>query len=87
MVVNIGALTEPMPIEPMRFMTSRLHFRGSNWFTTGEGQLMAEMASVGVLDLSHYTVQAYPLDRLNDALEAIKARPGGLTNIVVNPDH
>jgi D-arabinose 1-dehydrogenase-like Zn-dependent alcohol dehydrogenase len=87
MVVNIGALTEPMLIEPMRFMTGRFHFRGSNWFTTGEGQLMAEMASVGVLDLSHYTVQAYPLDRLNDALEAIKARPGGFTNIVVNPDH
>ena len=53
--VNIGALTEPLPIEPMRFMTSRLHFRGSNWFTTGEGQLMAEMASTGVLDLSHLT--------------------------------
>ena len=43
--VNIGALTEPLPIEPMRFMTSRLHFRGSNWFTTGEGQLMAGMAT------------------------------------------
>ncbi len=86
MVINIGALTEPLPIEPMRFMTSRLHFRGSNWFTTGEGQLMADMAGSGVLDLSHLTVQAYPLDRLNDALEAIKARPGGFTNIVVNPD-
>jgi D-arabinose 1-dehydrogenase-like Zn-dependent alcohol dehydrogenase len=84
--VNIGALTEPLPIEPMRFMTSRLHFRGSNWFTTGEGHMMAEMASAGVLDLSHLTTQAYPLDRLNDALDAIKARPGGFTNIVVNPD-
>ena len=49
--INIGALTEALPIEPMRFMTSRLHFRGSNWFTTGEGQLMAEMGSVGALDL------------------------------------
>jgi len=86
MVVNIGALTEPLQIEPMRFMTSRLHFRGSNWFTTGEGQLMAHMASVGVLDLSHLTTQAYPLGRLNEALEAIKERPGGFTNIVVNPD-
>jgi hypothetical protein len=34
--VDIGALTEPIPIEPMRFMTSHLHFRGSNWFTAGE---------------------------------------------------
>jgi alcohol dehydrogenase len=46
--VDIGALTEPTPIEPMRFMTSHLHLRGSNWFTTGESQLTAEMAHTGV---------------------------------------
>ena len=85
--VNIGALTEALTIEPIRFMTSRLHFQGSNWFTTGEGQLMAEMARVGALDLSHLTSQVYPLARVNEALEAIKARPGGFVNIVVNPDH
>lgn len=84
--INIGALTEPLPIEPMRFMTSRLHLQGSNWFTTGEGQLMAEMANSGALDLSHLTPQAYPLAQVNDALEAVKARPGGFVNIVVNPD-
>jgi hypothetical protein len=43
----------------MRFMTSHLHLRGSNWFTTGEGKLMAEMAHTGVLDLSMLTTQAY----------------------------
>jgi alcohol dehydrogenase len=67
-------------------MVKSLQFRGSNWFTTGEGQLMAEMAGVGVLDLSALTTRAYPLDRVNDALAAVKARPGGLVNIVVNPD-
>jgi D-arabinose 1-dehydrogenase-like Zn-dependent alcohol dehydrogenase len=84
--INIGALTEPLPIQPIQFMTSRTAFRGSNWFTTGEGQLMAEMAATGVLDLSQLEPQPYPLDRINDALEAIKARPGGFVNIVVNPD-
>ena len=69
-----------------RPVTSRLHFEGSNWFTTGEGQLMAEMASVGALDLSQLTPQAYPLVQVNDALEAIKARPAGFVSIVVNPD-
>src|SRR5262249_55073504 len=44
--VNIGALTEPLAIQPMRFMAARLQFCGSNWFTTGEGQSMAEMAQV-----------------------------------------
>jgi alcohol dehydrogenase len=85
-VVNIGALTEPLSIEPMRFMTTRLEFRGSNWFTTGEGQLMADMAGTGVLDLSPIENWTYPLDGVNEALDAIKKRPGGFTNLVVNPD-
>jgi len=84
--VNIGALTEPLSIEPFRFMNNRWHFQGSTWFTTGEGQLMADMAGVGVLDLSHLISRPYPLDGVNDALEAVKARPGGFVNIVVNPD-
>jgi alcohol dehydrogenase len=86
MVVNIGALTEPLAIEPIRFMTARLQFRGSNWFTTGEGQLMAEMAGRGVLDLARLQTRAYPLAEVNDALAAVATRPGGLVNIVVNPD-
>ena len=70
----------------MRFMTSRVALRGSNWFTTGEGHLMAEMAGSGVLDLSQLESRPYPLAGVNDALEAIKARPGGFVDIVVNPD-
>jgi alcohol dehydrogenase len=84
--VNIGALTERLPIEPLKFMTSRLQFKGSNWFTTGEAELMAEMVRTGVLDLSPLITQPYPLERVNDALEAVKARPGGFVNIVVNPN-
>jgi alcohol dehydrogenase len=84
--VNIGALTEPLAIEPIQFMTSRLHFQGSNWFTTGEGQLMAEMVRAGALDLSSIKSHAFPLGQVNEALNVIKQRPGGFTNIVVNPD-
>lgn len=84
--VNIGALTEQLAVEPIRFMTSRIRFQGSNWFTTGEGQLMAEMARVGVLDLSRLTTKAFPLDGVNDALAYMKERPGGFVNVVVNPD-
>jgi len=84
--VNIGALTEPLSIEPIRFMTARLTFRGSNWFTTGEGQLMAEMAAAGVLDLTRLTTRAHPLAEVNAALAEVAKRPGGFTNIVINPD-
>src|SRR5580693_2827937 len=84
--VNIGALTEKLEIEPIAYMVKALAFRGSNWFTTGEGQLMADMAGVGVLDLSVLKTHAYPLDGVNDALAEVKTRPGGLVNIVINPD-
>jgi alcohol dehydrogenase len=83
--VNIGALSEPLPLEPMQIMTAATQLRGSNWFTTGEGQLMADMAGVGVLDLGRLESRPYPLDRVNDALADIKQRPGGFTNIVIRP--
>jgi alcohol dehydrogenase len=85
--VNIGALTEPLAIQPIRFMTARLQFRGSNWFTTGEGQSMAEMAQVGMLDLTKLATRAYPLAKINEALAEVQTRPGGFVNIVVHPDH
>jgi len=84
--VNIGALTEPLAIQPIRFMTARLQFCGSNWFTTGEGQSMAEMAQVGMLDLTKLVTRAYPLAKVNEALAEVQTRPGGFVNIVVHPD-
>jgi alcohol dehydrogenase len=84
--VNIGALTEILRIEPIAYMVKALTFRGSNWFTTAEAQLMAEMAGAGVLDLSVLETRAYPLEAVNEALAAVKTRPGGFVNIVVNPD-
>jgi alcohol dehydrogenase len=84
--ITIGALTDPLPVDAMRVMTSRLQFRGSNWFSTGEAQQMAEMVGVGALDFSKITTEAYPLAGVNDAREALKARPGGFVNIVVHPD-
>jgi alcohol dehydrogenase len=84
--INIGALAEPLALDPTRFMTQGLGFRGSNWFTVAEGRLMAEMARAGVLDLGVWTPRIYPLSGINDALTDIKQRPGGFVNIVVAPD-
>jgi alcohol dehydrogenase len=84
--VTIGALSEPLPLNAMRIMNTRLQYRGSNWFTTGEAQLMAEMAGTGVFDLRSIVDRPFPLDGINDALEFIRQRPGGFTNVVINPD-
>lgn len=86
MAVNIGALAEPLPLNPTQFMTARLHYRGSNWFTAAEAESMAEMARAGVLDLSPWQSRVYPLAQVNQALADIKERPGGFVNMVVAPD-
>ena len=87
MTVNIGALAEPLPLNPTQFMTSAMAYRGSNWFTPAEGALMAEMAATGVLDLSPWVPRVYPLDGVNQALADIRdERPGGFVNVVVAPD-
>jgi threonine dehydrogenase-like Zn-dependent dehydrogenase len=84
--VNIGALTEKLALNPFQFMNRATQFRGSNWFTTAQGQIMAETAGAGVIDLSVWQTHAYGLDAVQDALDFIKTRPGGFTNVVVCPD-
>ena len=82
-MVNIGALAEPLALNPTQFMTGALQYRGSNWFTNAEAALMAEMARVGALDLSPLKPRIYPLEQVNRALTEIRERPGGLQNFVV----
>src|SRR5262245_9889406 len=35
-MVNIGALAEPLALNPTQFMTAALQYRGSNWFANAE---------------------------------------------------
>jgi alcohol dehydrogenase len=84
-MVNIGALAEPLALNPTQFMTAALQYRGSNWFTNAEAALMADMARVGALDLSPWKPRVYGLDGVNEALADIKERPGGFQNFVVVP--
>ena len=58
--VNIGALTEKLWLNPFQFMNRATSFRGSNWFSTAEGQLMADMAGAGVLDLGRLEERSFP---------------------------
>ena len=44
--------------------------------------MVASMTAVRL----YITSQAFTLGGINPALEAIKQRPGGFSNIVVNPD-
>jgi D-arabinose 1-dehydrogenase-like Zn-dependent alcohol dehydrogenase len=85
-MINIGALAEPLALNPTQFMTGALQYRGSNWFTNAEAALMADMVRVGALDLSPLKPRAYPLEQVNQALSDIKERSGGFQNFVVTPE-
>jgi D-arabinose 1-dehydrogenase-like Zn-dependent alcohol dehydrogenase len=82
-MVNIGALAEPLALNPTQFMTGALQYRGSNWFTNAEAALMADMVRTGALDLSPLEPRVYPLEQVNQALADIRERPGGFQNFVV----
>jgi alcohol dehydrogenase len=49
--INIGGVADPIPLEPFPLMCLQKSYIGSLWFTTAEGQDMADMAHSGTLNL------------------------------------
>lgn len=83
--IGMGALAATLPVDPLLMMRRQLSYGGSLWFSTAEGQDLAAMAAGGTLDLSVFEHEAFPLERINEAVAATDQRHGGLTNIVVVP--
>jgi threonine dehydrogenase-like Zn-dependent dehydrogenase len=83
--LNIGGMAETVPMNVHWMMDEQIAFIGSNWFTPGEGQAMAEMARAGTLDLAVFEHRRFKLADINQALENIPKRDGGFTNFVVIP--
>jgi alcohol dehydrogenase len=83
--VNVGAVAEPVPVDVHWLMDEQIQFIGSNWFTAAQGQEMAELARVGLLDLSVFEHQRFPLEEINHAISGLQSRNGGFSNYVVVP--
>jgi threonine dehydrogenase-like Zn-dependent dehydrogenase len=83
--VNIGGIGEKTTMDIHWMMDEQISFIGSNWFSPGEGQALADMAAAGTLDLSVFEHRTFPLADINTALSAIPDRNGGFTNFVVAP--
>lgn len=81
--INIGGVADPIPLEPFPLMCLQKSYIGSLWFTTAEGQDMAAMAHAGTLNLGVFEHERFPLDQVNEALDAIDKRGGGFTNVVI----
>lgn len=81
--VNIGGVADPIPLEPFPLMCLQKSYIGSLWFTTAEGQDMADMAHAGTLDLGVFEHETFSLDQVNEALDAVEKRGGGFTNVLI----
>ena len=85
--VNIGGMLDDVTLSPPRVMTSKQTYVGSCWFTTKEGQEMANLAASGGVNLDVLEHQTYPLEKINDAVTALISgeRDGGFSNFVISP--
>ena len=82
-MVDIGGMSEPLPLQMFKMMCFQISVIGSLWFDTADGQDMVEMAAAGTLDLSVFHHKSFGLDQINEALEEIERRRGGFTNVVI----
>lgn len=83
--VDIGAVGGDIPIDVHFMMDNNQRLIGSAWFTTSEGQEMADMVGSGVVDFSILETQSAPLDKVNEAISGIAVRHGGFSNFVIHP--
>lgn len=86
MAINVGAVTEDLPINPFWMVSNRIGAQGSVWFTTAEGEEMAGMVASGMLDLSILQHRVAPLSQVNEVLAIMADNvDGGFANYVIDP--
>jgi alcohol dehydrogenase len=83
--VNIGAVAGDVPVHLHKVMDNDMQLSGSAWFTTAEGQEMADLAESGTVDLSVFEHEIFKLNDVNTALAVLKNRNGGFSNYVICP--
>jgi len=83
--VNIGGVGEPSPLNVHRMMGMNIQLIGSCWFTTGEGQDLAEMAREGTLNLSVLEHRRIRLQDVNEGLSSLQDANRGFNNFIVIP--
>ncbi len=84
--VNVGGVSDPIPLDPFPLMCRQKSFIGSNWFTPGEGEDMVAMVRAGTLDLGVFDHERFKLEQVNEAVNAVVQRSGGFVNVVVVHD-
>ena len=83
--IDIGGMSETLPLNVHWLMDNQIQLIGSNWFSPQEGQEMVDLAEAGLLDLSIFEHHCYPLAQVNEAISGLPNRIGGFSNFVINP--
>jgi D-arabinose 1-dehydrogenase-like Zn-dependent alcohol dehydrogenase len=83
--VNIGAIMGRVPIDVHYLLDRNQRLYGSVWFTTAEGQEMADLVAAGAVNLSVLETRGRPLAEVNEAISGIAHRHGGFSNFVIYP--
>ncbi|MEH0547614.1 alcohol dehydrogenase catalytic domain-containing protein [Streptomyces sp. B21-105] len=85
-VVNVGGVADRLPVDVKWLMDEQVQLIGSNWFTTAQGQEVADMVATGALDLSYLISKPFPLSEVNEAISGRATDlDGGFSNYVVIP--
>jgi alcohol dehydrogenase len=83
--VDIGAVGGAVPVDLHKLMDNNQRIIGSAWFTTAEGQEMADLAATGGVNIDVLEHEVFDLEDVNRALAIIKNRNGGFSNYVIRP--
>ncbi|WP_449351048.1 zinc-binding dehydrogenase [Streptomyces shaanxiensis] len=85
-VVNVGGVADRLPVDVKWLMDEQVQLIGSNWFSTAQGQEVADMVATGALDLSYLITKPFPLSEVNEAISGRATDlDGGFSNYVVLP--
>ncbi len=84
-VVNVGGVSEAVPIDMKWLMDEQVQIIGSNWFSTAQGQEVVDMVETGALDVSYLEHVRFPLEDVNRAISGLEKRHGGFSNYLVIP--
>ena len=84
--VNIGSVYEEVPINFLQLNNDCQTMIGSLWFTTAQGQEMADLAETGTVRLDIFDHEIFALEDINTVLAGFDSRHGGFSNFIISPD-
>lgn len=85
--VNPGGVLGTVPIDVTAMMLSQRHFLGSFWLTSKQGEEMAELARLGMVNLDVFEHISFDLENFNEAVSVVGrgTQHGGFTNYLITP--